>query len=141
MSFPALRADESLIGQYLEESLRHDAPVQRTTRLCTQDTAIADIPIRSGEWVEMGIASANRDDLVYQDGHAFSLPRPDPRRHLAFGAGSHVCPGAALARREGELAVRVLLERVSKVLAVEDATYPPIPGNLGHAPVLARLVP
>ncbi len=106
---PALRADGAdggLIAQYLEESLRHDAPVQRTTRLCTADTTIGDVPIRSGEWVEMGIASANRDDLVYDDGQTFSLNRPDPRRHLAFGAGSHVCPGAALARREGELAVR-----------------------------------
>ena len=139
---PALRADDDgLIAQYLEESLRHDAPVQRTTRLCTADTTIGDVAIHSGEWVEMGIASANRDDLVYEDGQAFSLERPDPRRHLAFGAGSHVCPGAALARREGELAVRVLLERVSQVLPVDDATYPPIPGNLGHAPVLARLVP
>jgi hypothetical protein len=138
---PALRADEGLIAQYLEESLRHDAPVQRTTRLCTADTTIAEVPIHSGEWVEMGIASANRDDLVYDDGQAFSLRRPDPRRHLAFGAGSHVCPGAALARREGELAVRVLLDRVSQVLPVDEASYPPIPGNLGHAPVLARLVP
>jgi cytochrome P450 len=136
----ALRADETLIAPYLEESLRHDAPVQRTTRLCTADTTIDGVPVRSGEWVEMGIASANRDDLVYEDGQAFSLQRPDPRRHLAFGAGSHVCPGAALARREGELAVRVLLERVSQVLPVDGATYPPIPGNLGHAPVPARLV-
>jgi cytochrome P450 len=136
-----LRADDGLIAQYLEESLRHDAPVQRTTRLCTADTTIGDVAIRSGEWVEMGIASANRDDLVYEDGQTFSLERPDPRRHLAFGAGSHVCPGAALARREGELALRVLLDRISQVLPVDDATYPPIPGNLGHAPVLARLVP
>ena len=89
----------------------------------------------------MGIASANRDDLVYEDGEAFSLERPDPRRHLAFGAGSHVCPGAALARREGAIALQVLLERVSQMLPVDDAGYPPLPGSLGHAPVLARLVP
>jgi cytochrome P450 len=138
---PALRADAGLIPQYLEESLRHDAPVQRTTRLCTRDTTIDDVAIRTGEWVEMGIASANRDDLVYEDSQAFSLQRPDPRRHLAFGAGSHVCPGAALARREGAIALQVLLERVSQVLPVDQATYPPLPGSLGHAPVPARLVP
>ncbi|HEX4015438.1 MAG TPA: cytochrome P450 [Frankiaceae bacterium] len=137
----ALRADDGAIAQYLEESLRHDAPVLRTTRLCTRDAAIGDVAISAGEWVEMGIASANRDDVVYEDGRAFSLTRPDARRHLAFGAGSHVCPGAALARREGELAVRVLLERVSQVLPVDGAAYPPLPGSLGHAPVLARLVP
>ncbi len=138
---PVLRADDGLIAQYLEESLRHDAPVQRTTRLCTQDTTIGDVAIRSGEWVEMGIGSANRDDLVYAGGEAFSLERPDPRHHLAFGAGSHVCPGAALARREGAIALQVLLERTSQILPVDGATYPPLPGSLGHAPVLARLVP
>ncbi len=138
---PALRANDGLIAQYLEESLRHDAPVQRTTRLCTRDTTIGDTAIRSGEWVEMGIASANRDDLIYSEGEAFSLERTDPRRHLAFGAGSHVCPGAALARREGAIALQVLLERVSQVLPVDGAGYPPLPGSLGHAPVLARLVP
>jgi cytochrome P450 len=138
---PALRADDGLIAQYLEESLRHDAPVLRTTRLCTRDTTIDDIAVSSGEWVEMGIASANRDERVYEAGQTFSLERPDPRRHLAFGAGSHVCPGAALARREGEIALQVLLERVSQVLPVEGAEYPPLPGSLGHARVLARLVP
>jgi hypothetical protein len=137
----ALRADESLIPQYLEESLRHDTPVLRTTRLCTQDATIGDTPIREGEWVEMGIASANRDDLIYDDAEEFSLDRPDPRRHLAFGAGSHVCPGAALARREGAIALQVLLDRVTQILPVDAADYPPLPGSLGHAPVLARLVP
>ena len=138
---PALRKNEDLIPQYLEESLRHDAPVLRTTRLCTRDTSIDDVAIRSGEWVEMGIASANRDDLVYEGGEVFSLERPDPRRHLAFGAGSHVCPGASLARREGAIALQVLLERVTQVLPVAECDYPPLPGSLGHAPVLARLVP
>ncbi len=136
----ALRADMELIPRYLEESLRHDAPVQRTTRLCTRDTTVADVAVGSGEWVEMGIASANRDDRVYEAGETFSLERPDPRRHLAFGAGSHVCPGAALARREGAIALQVLVERVSQVLPV-DTDYPPLPGSLSHAPVLARLLP
>jgi cytochrome P450 len=138
--FAALVDDEELIPPYLEESLRHDSPVQRTTRLCTRDAEIDGTPLHEGEWVEMGIGSANRDERVYDDPAAFRLDRPDARGHLAFGAGSHVCPGATLARLEGATAVRVLLERVREVQTVEGAHYPPLPGSLGHQAVPARLV-
>ncbi len=139
--FRALQADRELVPRYLEESLRHDAPVQRTTRLCTRDTEIGGVAIRATEWVEMGIGSANRDEAVYEDAGAFQLDRPDPRGHLAFGAGSHICPGATLARLEGLTAVRVLLDGVAEMQPVEEVRYPPLPGSLGHQPVPARLVP
>ncbi len=138
--FVALQKDPELAPLYLEESLRHDSPVQRTTRLCTRDTEIGGVTIHAGEWVEMGIGSANRDEAVYDDPVAFALDRSDPRHHLAFGAGSHVCPGATLARLEGLIAVRALLDRVAEIHPVEDVRYPPLPGNLGHQPVPARLV-
>jgi cytochrome P450 len=140
-TFAALQKDPELLPRYLEESLRHDSPVQRTTRLCTRNTAISGVAIQEGEWVEMGIGSANRDEAVYDDPAEFELDRTDPRHHLAFGAGSHVCPGATLARLEGLIAVRVLLDRVAEMHPVEDVRYPPLPGNLGHQPVPVRLLP
>jgi cytochrome P450 len=88
----------------------------------------------------MGIASANRDDAVFDDPETFRLDRPQPRDHLTFGAGPHVCPGASLARLEGLTAVEVLMERVSRMDCVDGATYPPLPGNLGHMPIPAQLV-
>ena len=97
--------------------------------------------IRKGETVEMGIGSANRQESVYGDPAEFRLDRPDPRQHLAFGAGSHVCPGAMLARLEGATAVRVLLDRAKALRRVEGVRYPPLPGSLGHQPIPARLVP
>jgi cytochrome P450 len=124
----------------MEESLRFDAPVQRTSRRCTAATDIEGVALRPGDWVEMGIASANRDDAVFDDPETFRLDRPQPRDHLTFGAGPHVCPGASLARLEGLTAVEVLMERVSEMEPVDGATYPPLPGNLGHLPIPARLV-
>ena len=88
----------------------------------------------------MGIASANRDESVYDAPDEFRLDRPQPRNHLAFGAGSHVCPGATLARMEGVTSVMTLLTRCDRLDPVPGATYPPMPGNLGHAPIPARLV-
>jgi cytochrome P450 len=138
--YQRLRSDPSLVPAYMEESLRFDAPVQRTSRRCTAETDIQGVALRPGDWVEMGIASANRDEAVFDDPETFRLDRPQPRGHLTFGAGPHVCPGASLARLEGLTAVEVLMERVSRLEPVAGATYPPLPGNLGHMPIPARLV-
>jgi cytochrome P450 len=138
--FARLRADRELVPTFVEESLRHDAPVQRTSRRCTRPVEFAGEHFEPLDWVEMGIASANRDEAVYDDPEAFRLDRPQPRQHLAFGAGPHVCPGAALARLEGTVSVQVLLDRCRALEPVAGAAYPPIPGNLGHAPIPAQLV-
>ena len=137
--YARLRADRSLVPTYVEESLRHDAPVQRTTRRCRHETSIGSVAIHPGDWVEVGIASANRDEQAYDDGESFRLDRPDPRDHLAFGAGPHVCPGATLARLEAVTAVDTLLDRVVALHEVAGAIYPPVPGNLVHAPIAAEV--
>ena len=138
--FAQLDADRSLIPNFIEESLRHDSPVQRTTRRCTRELEFAGVAMCPGDWVEMGIGSGNHDESVYGDGGAFRLDRDDPRHHLGFGAGSHVCPGATLARLEGITAVTVLLDRLAAMRPVDGVRYPPIPGSLGHQPIPAVLV-
>jgi cytochrome P450 len=138
--FQQLEADRSLVSNFVEESLRHDAPVQRTTRRCTRDVVYAGVRMCPGDWVEMGIGSGNLDEAVYRDGDEFRLDRDDPRHHLGFGAGSHICPGATLARLEGSTAVTVLLDRVTEIRPVDGVRYPPIPGSLGHRPIPAVLV-
>jgi cytochrome P450 len=139
--FDRLARDRSLLPNYVEESLRVDAPVQMTSRRCTRETAIGGVPLHAGDWVEMGIASANRDEAVYEDPDAFRLDRAQPRNHLAFGTGPHVCPGATLARMEGTFAVEELLDRVARMEPLPGAAYPPLPGSLGHQPIPARLIP
>ena len=139
--FARLDAERSLVANFVEESLRHDAPVQRTTRRCTRPAAIHGEQLARGDWVEVGIGSANRDETYYPEPHTFRLDRDDPRDHLAFGAGSHVCPGATLARYEAVTAVETLLDRLAAIDAVPGATYPPVPGNLGAAPVPVTVTP
>jgi cytochrome P450 len=139
--FSRLAADSELIPLYVEESLRHDSPVQATPRLCTRNTEFAGTTFHDGDTVMMGIGSANRDESMYEDAEAFRLDRPDPRHHLGFGAGPHVCPGAGLARLEAVTAVQVLVDRASELRPVPGGTYPPLPGSLGHQPIPAQLVP
>ncbi|MEO5840580.1 MAG: cytochrome P450 [Acidimicrobiales bacterium] len=138
--FDQLRAHRHLIPNFIEESLRHDSPVQRTTRRCTGEVEVGGVPLTPGDRVEMGIASANRDEDKYDDPETFRLDRPQPRAHLTFGAGSHVCPGATLARLEAVIAVETLLDRVDRMETIDSVHYPPLPGNLGHDPIPARVI-
>ena len=138
--FVRLRDDRTLVAPLVEESLRHDSPVQATTRRCMRDVDLGTVNMQAGELVHVGIGSGNRDETVYDDPDAFRLDRSDPRNHLGFGAGSHICPGATLARMEAVMAVETLLDRVASMSPVPDAEYPPIPGGLDHRPIPARLV-
>jgi cytochrome P450 len=110
-----LRADPALITSAVEESLRMDPPVAVLMRNCALDTEVRGVKIRAGEKVAFGLASANRDERFYGAPDEFRLDRPNPKAHVAFGGGPHVCPGSALARLEGRVLLEVLLERVSEL--------------------------
>jgi cytochrome P450 len=139
--YERLAADRSLIPRAIEESLRRDSPVQATTRRCTRDVVIAGTAIAAGDWLQVGVQSANVDETAFDDAESFRLDRTDPRDHLGFGAGSHVCPGATLARMEAATMLEVLFDRVAALEVVPGAVYPPLPGALGHAPIPCRIAP
>ena len=125
--FERLQADHDLVPTAVEESLRHDPPVQFLMRSCTQAAEVQGAQICPHDKVAFGIASANRDESVYDDPHAFRLDRPDPRNHLGFGGGPHVCPGATLARLEARVAVTVFLERVAGIRLADGQGYENVP--------------
>ncbi len=106
-----LRADRALIPLAIEESLRLAPPVLWLTRICTRETDVAGETIHVGERVVLSIASANRDEEIWEDADAFRLDRQRPAPHLSFGLGAHFCVGAPLARMEGEEAIGVYLDR------------------------------
>ena len=138
-----LRADDSLINVAIEESLRHDSPVQVLGRAVLQDTEIEGHALACGDRVVFGIASANRDELVYECPEEFRMDRPKPRDHVAFGAGPHICPGASLARLEARLLLRAFVGAVSSFSLVDEFVPEPNPvfWALGHRRLPARLQP
>ena len=130
----ALQADRSLVPVAVEESLRHDPPIQFLMRNCLQATELHGEELAAADKVAFGLASANRDTTHFDDPHEFRLDRPDPRAHLSFGGGPHVCPGSSLARLEARIAVEVLLDRVAVVAPVEPGLYEPVPVFWAHGP-------
>jgi len=105
----------------IEEVLRWESPVAMMPRIAVQDCEVAGVPIRSGEWVLLNIAAANRDPEVFASPEVFD-PARRPRRGLAFGVGQHFCVGAHLARRELAVALDVVLERLpGLMLTAPDA--------------------
>jgi cytochrome P450 len=57
----------------------------------------------------------------------FRLDRDDPRDHLGFGAGPHICPGAYLARLETRVALETVLARVSELALAPGYSWDPNP--------------
>lgn len=118
-----VRKRPDLLPAAIDEILRIHPPLILNRRVATRDTHVGDTPIAQGERLAVLWASANRDESVFGDPDEFRLDR-DPELNLLYGKGIHVCPGAALARRELLIAMRTLL-KASRIIAL-DSSRPPV---------------
>ncbi|HEY7135247.1 MAG TPA: cytochrome P450 [Acidimicrobiia bacterium] len=132
--YERVREERALVPVVVEESLRHDSPVQVLARAVLGYTEVSGCPLAPGDRVVFGVASANRDESRYDEPSAFRVDRTRPRDHLAFGTGPHVCPGATLARLEAAAVIEALCDRVSSLRLVEGFAPEPNPvfWALGH---------
>ncbi len=104
-------ADPSRWGNAVEETLRFDPPVLLTARVATREVTIDDGRLPAGAMVVTVLGAANRDPRVFDRPDVFDVRRENARDHVSFSGGRHFCLGAALARMEGEVGLRVLFER------------------------------
>jgi cytochrome P450 len=132
----AVRADRSLLDHAIEESLRLSPPILFTARSCVADAEIASCPVPAGARVIVGVASANRDDRVFDDADAFRLDRANSHEHLSFGYGPHVCPGATLARVVARIGVEAFLDHfpAGSVALAPDFVFEQVPTYFEHGP-------
>jgi len=85
----------------IEEIVRWASPVIHMRRTAQEDVRIGDQDIAAGDKVVMWYWSADRDETVFEDPHAFDLRRSNAKQQVGYGAGGpHFCLGANLARRE-----------------------------------------
>jgi cytochrome P450 PksS len=110
-----LRSQPALIRSGVEELLRFESPLYTATeRFAREDLTIAGVTIPRGGLVLAVIASANRDEHLFQNPNTLDLAREE-NKHLSFGLGVHYCLGAPLARIEGQIAISTLLRRTREL--------------------------
>ncbi|MFE7756877.1 cytochrome P450 [Streptomyces sp. NPDC057429] len=107
----------------IEETLRWDTPsTHLLMRFATEDIQVGDQVIAKGEGLVISYRAIGRDAAQHgADADVFDITRPAPIRHMTFGHGPHICPGAALSRVEAGIALPALFGRFPDLkLAIPD---------------------
>ncbi|HET9893581.1 MAG TPA: cytochrome P450 [Streptosporangiaceae bacterium] len=103
----------------VEEALRWSSPTTHFMRRARRDVELHGVTIRTGEPVTSWIASANRDESVFDQACVLDLARA-PNRHLSFGSGPHRCIGSPTAR----LVLRTVFEELFANVECFELTGP-----------------
>lgn len=99
-----------LLPAAVRELLRFDSPVQYTGRRIAVETVLHGRVLRRGDLVLALIASGNRDPAVFERPDELDISRQG-KGPLSFGAGPHMCIGAALTSMEAQAVFRRLIGR------------------------------
>ena len=122
-----LLKDPALISNATDEMLRWVTSVIYFRRTATKDTNIRGQDIKAGDKVVMWYGSANRDEDIFKDGHLFRVERENAKKHLAFGAGEHLCLGNRLGHMQIRILFEELLDRFPNIHSTSDPVR--IPSN------------
>ncbi|MFR0353308.1 cytochrome P450 family protein [Streptomyces sediminimaris] len=97
----------------VEETLRHSTPTSHVLiRFATEDVPVGDRVLPAGDALIVSYAAIGRDERAHgPTAGDFDITRTSDNRHISFGHGPHVCPGAALSRLEAAVALPALYAR------------------------------
>ena len=109
---PQIGGDTELIRTFCEEALRLEAPVQGLPRKVTRDTELGGYKLKAGDMLMLRYGAANRDERQFDRPDEVDVHRKNAGSHLAFGSGTHHCPGAPLSRQELNRGFLALLDRI-----------------------------
>ena len=127
-TFAAIKATPALATSFVEEALRFHSPFSATARRTTGPVEMGGHSIGAGELIIPLIASANRDEEVFDEPERFKIDR-SPNPHLGLGFGIHFCLGAHLARLEGAITAQLLTQQFDTLTLVEPDSA--VMGGLG----------
>ncbi len=99
------------IDALVEEILRFDTPLHLFHRWTYEDIEVGRHSFPKHTKIALMLGAANRDPDTWDQPDRFDPARP-VKTNVSFGAGTHFCIGAPLARLELKLALPVLFERL-----------------------------
>lgn len=114
-AFQRLKNEPELISNAVHETIRLGTPIRSFTRHTSKEIKEEGLTLPEGARVMMLFASANRDESIFENADAFKMERKNARRHLGFGAGTHMCVGMHLALLEIECLTKRLVDQVSSL--------------------------
>lgn len=120
-----LRENPELLPPFIEETLRYEPPFRGHYRHVRNDTALAGVELPADSHLLLLWGAANRDPDHFEMPGEFRLDRAEAKGHISFGKGAHFCVGAALARLEALIVLRLLLDRTSTIEAAEVGRWLP----------------
>jgi cytochrome P450 len=115
-----IRADHSLLENFIEEAVRLESPFRGHYRQVKRDCELGGVTLKAGTTAFLLWSSANRDPAEHDRPDEVVLNRRIPRSHLAFGRGIHHCVGAPLARLETLCSLERLLQETSWFSLADD---------------------
>jgi cytochrome P450 family 144 len=120
-----VRDNPELLGTFIEEALRYEPPFRGHYRHVVVDTTLGGAELSAGSRLLLLWGAANRDPVQFEHPNEFRLDRAKGKGHITFGKGAHFCIGAALARLEAQIVVRMLLDHTSWIEATDIGQWLP----------------
>ncbi|OEU92237.1 cytochrome [Streptomyces abyssalis] len=107
-----VRSGEASWDGVIEETLRWDPPTTHVLiRFATEEIPVGDRVVGEGEALIVAYGAIGRDEAQHGARAQEFDVTGSPNRHLSFGHGPHVCPGAPLSRLEARIALPALFGR------------------------------
>ncbi|QLL07633.1 cytochrome P450 [Mycobacterium vicinigordonae] len=120
-----VRRRPELLGAFIEEVLRYEPPFRGHYRHVWRDTTLGGVAVPANSHLLLMWGAANRDPTQFDAPDEFRLDRSSAKGHVAFGRGAHFCVGAALARLEAQVVLRMLLNRTDSFEAADIGQWLP----------------
>jgi cytochrome P450 len=125
----------------VEETMRHSPIAFAALRTAIEDVELAGVIIPAGTLVIANNGAANRDPAVYNDPDRLDITRQGAPAVQTFGAGTHYCLGANLARCELAEALTVMTRRMPHPRRTAPAPWKPLTGMSGPSTLQIEFEP
>ncbi len=123
-----VRDDRSLVPKLIDEAIRFEPTSTVKVRQAARDVEIGGVKIPQGALVQCVIASANRDEEIFENADEFDIDRK-LKPSFTFGYGPHMCIGQFVAKLELSAAVNAVLDLFPNVRLDPDQPAPEIQGG------------